>query len=414
MNAELIAVGSELLRFGKRDGNSEWLTGQLQRAGIEVTARTAVDDDVDRIASLLAAALRRADVVLITGGLGPTEDDRTREALGRALGAPLVLDESRVERLHELYERYGRTLGAAEAAKQARRPQGSSWIENSLGSAPGVLVQREGRILAALPGVPAEMRAMFGATLLPLLGRAGSHPLRGLTLKIVGQTESSLDRRLHDLYATAGLDVTVLGGLEGLELHVRARSVGGRDVDDVAALAEFERQTRQRLGADVFGNGEERLPAVVGALLEQRGRTLATAESCTAGLLGAALTTVPGSSGWYRGGVIAYADELKRTLAGVRAKTLAAHGAASEAVARELAEGARKRCGADLGLGLTGIAGPGGGSPEKPVGLVHLALQDGASGLHQRLRLIGDRETVRRRAVTAALDLVRRRLLEGG
>ena len=414
MNAELIAVGSELLRFGKRDGNSEWLTGQLQRAGIEVTARTAVDDDVDRIASLLAAALRRADVVLITGGLGPTEDDRTREALGRALGAPLVLDESRVERLHELYERYGRTLGAAEATKQARRPQGSSWIENSLGSAPGVLVQREGRILAALPGVPAEMRAMFGATLLPLLGRAGSHPLRGLTLKIVGQTESSLDRRLHDLYATAGLDVTVLGGLEGLELHVRARSVGGRDVDDVAALAKFERQTRQRLGADVFGNGEERLPAVVGALLEQRGRTLATAESCTAGLLGAALTTVPGSSGWYRGGVIAYADELKRTLAGVRAKTLAAHGAASEAVARELAEGARKRCGADLGLGLTGIAGPGGGSPEKPVGLVHLALQDGASGLHQRLRLIGDRETVRRRAVTAALDLVRRRLLEGG
>ena len=413
MNAELIAVGSELLRFGKRDRNSEWLACQLQQAGIEVTARTAVDDDVERIGSMVSAAFRRADVVLITGGLGPTEDDRTREALGRALQAPLVLDESRVERLRELYERYGRTLGAAEA-NQARRPQGSSWIENPLGSASGVLVEREGRILAAFPGVPAEMRAMFAATVLPLLERAGLHPLRGLTLKIAGQTESSLDRRLHDLYATTGLDVTVLGGLEGLELHVRARSVRGRDVEAVAALADFERQTRERLGADVFGTGEDRLAAVVGALLQQRRRTLATAESCTAGLLGAALTTVPGSSGWYRGGLIAYADELKRGLAGVRAETLADHGAVSESVARELAEGARERCGADMALALTGIAGPGGGTPEKPVGLVHLALQDAASSLHQRLRLIGDRETVRRRAVTAALDLVRRRLLKRG
>ncbi len=413
MNAELIAVGSELLRFGKRDRNSEWLACQLQQAGIEVGARTAVDDDVERIVSVVSAAWRRADVVLITGGLGPTEDDRTREALGRALAAPLVLDESRVERLRELYRRHGRMFGAPEA-DQARRPQGSSWIENPLGSAGGVLVEREDRILAALPGVPAEMRAMFGATVLPLLRRAGLHPLRGLTLKIAGRSEGSLDRRLHDLYRTPGLDVTVLGGLEGLELHVRARSVRGRDAEASTALVDFERQARERLGADIFGTGEDRLAAVLGALLEQRGRTLATAESCTAGLLGAALTTVPGSSGWYRGGLIAYADELKRELVGVRAETLADHGAVSESVARELAEGARERCGADMALALTGTAGPGGGTPEKPLGLVHLALQDGAASLHRRLRLIGDRETVRRRAVTAALDFARRRLLEHG
>lgn len=413
MNAELVTVGSELLRFGKRDGNSEWLARQLQRVGVEVTARTAVDDDLERIASVVSAAFRRADVVLITGGLGPTDDDRTREALGRALHLPLVLDESRVEQLRRLYEQYGRPLGAAET-KQAQRPRGSSWIDNPLGSAAGVLVEHEGRILVALPGVPAEMRAMFSATVLPLLERAGLQPLRALTLKIAGHTESSLDRRLRDLYAISGLDVTVLGGVEGLELYVRARSVRGRNDEAEKALAEFERQTRERLGADVLGTGEEGLAAVVGALLRERGQTLATAESCTAGLLGAALTDVPESSKWYRGGVIVYADELKPLLAGVRAETLADHGAVSEAVARELAEGVRRRCGADMALALTGIAGPGGGTAEKPVGLVHVALQDDLSSLHRRLRFIGDRDTVRRRAVTAAMDLVRRRLLERG
>jgi nicotinamide-nucleotide amidase len=195
-----------------------------------------------------------------------------------------------------------------------------------------------------------------------------------------------------------------------VELHARAR---GRDAGQVKEkLRAFEDKIRRRLGDDVYGADEDRMTAVVGALLCERGRTVATAESCTAGMLGAALTGEAGSSAWFRGGVIVYDDELKRSLAGVRAETLETHGAVSEAVARELAAGVRERCGADLGIGITGIAGPGGGSPAKPVGRVHLAIQDGEESLHWRLQLIGDRTAVRARAVATALDRLRRRLME--
>jgi nicotinamide-nucleotide amidase len=408
---ELIAVGSELLRHGKEDTNSDWLTDRLQGAGLEVAVRCAVDDDAARVAAVVRGAWTRSEIVLLTGGLGPTDDDRTREGLARAFDVSLETDPSRVEQLRGLYARYGRSFGDAEA-RQAMRPAGADWIENPLGSAPGLLIEREARILAALPGVPSEMRAMFEAGVLPRLRRLARVRLGRRTLKIAGRTEGSIERQLHDLYASPGVDVTVLGGVEGLELHLRAR---GRDAADVAEkLRAFEGEARRRLGNDLFGVDDDRLPAVVGALLLARGRTVATAESCTAGLLGAALTSVPGSSAWYRGGVVAYQNGLKQSLAGVGADTLATHGAVSQAVARELAAGARERCGADVGVGLTGIAGPGGGSPDKPVGLVHLAIQDGPDGLHWKVRLIGDRESVRGRAVVVALDRLRRRLLESG
>jgi nicotinamide-nucleotide amidase len=406
---ELIAVGSELLRHGRTDTNSDWLTERVQAAGGEVTVRCAVDDDATRLAEVVRGAWERSDAVLLTGGLGPTDDDRTREGLARAFGLSLEMDDGRAERLRRLYGRYGRSFGAAEA-RQAMRPQGAEWIDNPLGSAAGLLIERDRRVLAALPGVPAEMRAMFEAAVLPRLQRLSSGRLGRRSLKIAGRTEGSIERQLHDLYASPGLDVTVLGGIEGLELHARAR---GRDAADVAEkLQSFESEVRRRLGKDLFGGGDDRLSSVVGALLLERGRTVATAESCTAGLLGAALTSVPGSSAWYRGGLVVYENELKRSLAGVHADTLASEGAVSERVARELAAGARERCGAEVGVGLTGIAGPGGGSPDKPVGLIHLAIQDGTDSLHWKLRLIGDRETVRARAVVVALDRLRRRLLE--
>jgi nicotinamide-nucleotide amidase len=408
---ELIAVGSELLRHGKRDTNSDWLTEQVQNAGAEVSVRCAVDDDAARLAGLVGAAWARSDVVLLTGGLGPTDDDRTREGIALAFDVALEADPEREERLRRLYRRYGRSFGAAEA-RQAMRPAGTDWIDNPLGSAPGLLVERDGRLLAALPGVPAEMRVMFETVVLPRLRRLAPGHLGRRALKVAGRTEGSIERQLHDLYGSPGVDVTVLGGVEGLELHARAH---GRDASEVTErLDTFEREVRRRLGTDLFGAGDDRLGAVVGALLVEQRRTLATAESCTAGLLGAALTSVPGSSVWYRGGLIVYQDELKRSFAGVSAATLGAHGAVSEQVARELAVGASERCGADIGIGVTGIAGPGGGSPEKPVGLVHLAIQDGSDSLHWMLRLIGDRELIRGRAVAVALDRLRRRLLERG
>jgi nicotinamide-nucleotide amidase len=405
---ELVAVGSELLRHARADTNSGWLTRRLHGAGLEVTARAVVDDDAGRIASVVGAAWQRSEAVVVTGGLGPTVDDRTREGIAAALGRPLESDPLRLEQLERLYGRYGRTVGEPEA-RQAARPAGAAWIDNPLGSAAGFLVAADRRLLAALPGVPAEMRDMFERDVLPRLRPLATGVLGRATLRVAGRTESSTEQRLADVLDREGLDVTVLGGVGGVELHVRAR---GRDRDEVEArLLDFEKEVRRRLGEDVFATDDESLAAVVGALLRERGRTVATAESCTAGLLGAELTSEAGSSAWYRGGLIVYDNELKRCLAGVRAETLDAHGAVSEEVARELAAGARERCGADLGVGITGVAGPGGGTEEKPVGQVHVAIQDGEESLHWRLRLIGDRASVRARAVAAALDRLRRRLV---
>jgi nicotinamide-nucleotide amidase len=406
---ELIAVGSELLRHGRTDTNSEWLTERLQRCGLEVTVRSMVDDDAERLAAVVVAALARADAVLMTGGLGPTDDDRTREAVARAVGVALERDDDRVDHLRRLYRQHGRGFGDAEA-RQALRPTGTAWIENPLGSAAGLLVEREGCLLAALPGVPCEMRAMFDSDVLPRLRRRAPGQLGRCTMKIAGRTEGSIERQLHDLWDSPGVDVTVLGGTDGLELHVRAHGRDAREVDD--RLRGFEREARRRLGADYFGRDDDRLGSVLGELLRERSQTVATAESCTAGMLGATLTAVPGSSAWYRGGFIVYNDELKQSLTGVRAESLARYGAVCEPVARELAAGARARCGADIGVGITGVAGPGGGTPEKPVGLVHLAIQDALACLHWELRLIGDRNAVRRRTVVVALDRLRRRLLE--
>ena len=409
MRVELIAIGSELVRFGRRDTNSDWLTGRLEQAGIEVAARSLVEDDEQPLAATIAAALARADVVLLTGGLGPTDDDRTRAALARALERPLERDPQQLESLRARYARFERRLGEVESS-QADRPRGAAWIENPLGSAAGLLVDEPGRFVAALPGVPSEMKAMFDAALFPLLAARAEGSRGTCTLRIAGRTESGLERALHDLYRAPGLDVTILGGLEGVELH--ARAVGESPEQVAERLATFEQAVRERIGLDVYGVGEQRLAEVVGRLLADSGRTVASAESCTGGLLGGALTAVPGSSAWYRGGCIVYSDPLKRSLAGVGERTLAEHGAVSREVAEELARGVRERCAADLGIGITGIAGPGGGSEEKPVGLVHLALADSAATLHRELRLIGDREAVRARTVTVALDQLRRRLLE--
>jgi len=364
---ELVTIGSELLRHGKADTNSDWLIERLQRAGLEVHVRSSVDDDVDRLSAVVAAAVARADAVLLTGGLGPTEDDRTRDALARALDTTLERDEQRERDLEGLYRRYGRKFGALEA-RQALRPLGAEWIDNPLGSAAGLWIEREGCWLAALPGVPGEMRAMFDADVLPRLARRAPGSLGRRTFKIAGRSEASVDRQLQELFEQPGLDVTVLGGADGLELHVRAE--GADAVAVTRLLDEFERQARVSLGADLFGVDDERLAAVVGRLLVERGRCVATAESCTAGLLGARLTEVPGSSAWYRGGLIVYDDRLKQSLAGVAADTLQRHGAVSECVARELAAGARRRCEADIRgrqRGKTGGAGASGDLRERDV-----------------------------------------------
>jgi nicotinamide-nucleotide amidase len=406
--AELIAVGSELLRFGRRDGNGDWLQERLSRAGAEVLGRALVDDDPGRIASQLAASAGRASLVVLTGGLGPTEDDRTREALAAWWGRPLLRDPALVRELHARFARFGR-IPSPEQERQADVPQGAVPLANPVGSAPGLLLSRGGVQVVALPGVPAEMRAMAEAHVLPLVrDRAGGAALRTRVLHVAGRLESEVDGAVADLYAGEGTVLTILAGAG--EVHLGLRAEGSDAGVAEGRLSSLDAVLRARLGGDVYGADGDTLASVVGAALARAGQTLAVAESCTAGLLAAAVTAVPGSSGWFRGGVVVYADDLKVALAGVPEELLRAHGAVSEPVARALAEGARATARADWGLGVTGIAGPGGGSAEKPVGLVCVALSGPGVGEVRCLRLPGDRELIRRRSVAVALDLLRRAL----
>lgn len=407
MDAELIIVGSELLRPGYEDAHAAWLTERLNALGADVRHVGIVGDDVARIESAVRAALCRSEVVITSGGLGPTEDDRTREAVARALGVPLDLDTEMAERLEARFREAGPRLGRSQL-RQASRPRGARFLENPLGTAPGLLVESGQTRLFALPGVPGEMKAMFEASVVPRLREGGLAILTQRRLKVSGRNESEVDERLRDLYSRPGAEVTILAGSSGIELLLR---VDGPTPEAAASrLEELDLVLSERLGDDLYGRDDDTLAAVVGSLLRTSGLTVATAESCTAGLLSGALTEVPGSSAWFRGGIVAYADDLKRSLVGVRVETLRSEGAVSAAVARELAEGARARCGSDYGLGVTGIAGPGGGSEGKPVGLVHVAVA--ADGLlsDDRALFSGDRELVRRKTVTFALDRLRRRL----
>lgn len=409
MNAVVIAVGSELLRPGRRDTNAEWLIERLLDLGVATVWRAGVGDDVEPIAGLVRRAQGDAEWVILTGGLGPTEDDRTREALARALDAPLESDPAMARHIEALFSARGRVPSARQAL-QARKPRGSSWIPNPLGSAPGILAEQGGRNVVALPGVPAEMKAMFAAAVEPRLAALPAGSLARRTLRIAGRPESWVDDAVRDLYETPSTETTILASSGTVELLLSAR---GRDAAEAGArLAALEHEMTRRLGRDVYGVDRDSLASVVGRMLLDRGATLATAESCTGGLLGAAITDVPGSSSWYRGGLVCYANDVKTALAGVPEDLLRAHGAVSEPVARALARGARLACGADFGLGITGVAGPDGGTPDKPVGTVHLALDDGALGRALKLDWPGDRELVRRRAVSVALDLLRRCLLD--
>lgn len=405
----LIAVGTELVALGRRDTNSEWLASRVARLGHEVEQTIRVSDDAGIQAAAFLPALERGSVVITTGGLGPTEDDLTREAVARATGTVLELDSIRLELLRRRFEERGFTFGPGQA-RQAQRPPGAVWIDNPLGSAPGLEIDHGRGRLFALPGVPMEMRAMFEAHVEPRLGSTGSGHHR--VLRIASRGEGDVDERLKDLYGHPGLSVTILAHPGQLELHLRAIDAGA-----AGRIDEVEAEVRERLGAAVYGVDDDTLPGVVGAALATRRETVGTAESCTAGLIAAALTDAPGSSEWFQGALVVYNDELKMSLAGVSGETLTRHGAVSEAVARELAAGARGKTGADWGIGVTGIAGPGGGSAEKPVGTVHIGIagrENEGDVSHRLHRFHGDRDQIRRRTVNAALDGLRRLLGAAG
>jgi nicotinamide-nucleotide amidase len=417
--AEIIAVGSELLGSTRLDTNSLFITRMLASLGIRVRAKAVVGDDRALLRDLFALALGRADLVVLTGGLGPTDDDLTREAVTEALHVPLVEDPAITARIRERFERRGLSMPAINR-KQAMVPDGATVLPNPHGSAPGLVIPAGGKLVVLLPGPPRELQPMLTALCEPpgLLGaRAGRERIHTVSLFTTGLSESHVEEIVQPIYSPwregpEPIETTILATPGQIELHLTLRS----DDEARARLVLEDARTRllTALGACAFCTDGRSLPQIVGDMLRERGLTFAAAESCTAGLLLARMTDAAGSSAYVRGGVVAYSNEVKVDLLGVDPAIIASHGAVSEAVAAAMADGVHARTAAHVSVAITGIAGPSGGTEAKPVGTVVIAIRVDGQPLSVRThRFPGARDIVRFQATQSALDGVRRILLTG-
>jgi nicotinamide-nucleotide amidase len=415
VNAEIIAIGSELLTPFRQDTNSLYLTGKLNDLGIEVSFKTIVGDRRADLVSAARIALARVDVVIFMGGLGPTEDDLTRECVAETLGRSMRRHARLVEDLRARFAARGWKM-PENNVRQADVIEGAEVLENKRGSAPGQFLhindENGNAILMLLPGPPSELTAMFEEQCLPRLRELvpqQSIATRELKIAMIG--ESMADKRAAPIYkAHPEVETTILAGTPGeVQLHLRARAGSQEEAHRrVEALASA---LEQEFDDAIFSSTGESMEQIVGYYLGMRETTLAVAESCTGGLLAERITSVPGSSRYFLGGAVVYDNTLKSGLADVPPLLIAEHGAVSSQVAAALAEGIRSKCKATLGVGITGIAGPGGGSEEKPVGLVFHALADGKHTEVVERKFFGDRERIRQWATQQALDMVRRKLM---
>jgi nicotinamide-nucleotide amidase len=414
MKAEIIAIGSELVSGQSLDTNSQWLDRGLAGVGVTPHFHTVVGDDLDEDVATIRIATERADLVLISGGLGPTQDDLTREALARVAGVPLVEDAGALEAIRAMFARRNRPM-AERNRVQALLPLGAEMLPNRVGTAPGVWMRVGGAVVACLPGVPSEMRIMFDEQVIPRLRVLG-----GLGRVIVHHKINLFGKGESDIEADA-MDLTARGrnpevGITAHEATISFRiTAEGADEDEARRnLEPTIALIRQRFGDLIVGEGTDDLPEALVAHLARTRTTLATAESCTGGLIAQMITALPGVSPHYLGGAVSYSNHAKVELLGVAPDLIEAHGAVSPEVAEAMAVGVRKRLGADLGLSVTGIAGPTGGTPEKPVGLVYLGLAT-ADGTQTRRLDIGPeqpRDVIQRRSAKHALNFARLALLE--
>ncbi|MFZ3370939.1 MAG: competence/damage-inducible protein A [Candidatus Sulfotelmatobacter sp.] len=414
VNAEIIAVGSELLTPFRMDTNSLYLTEQINQLGVEVIFKSVVGDDLGRLVAAAQHALFRSEIVIFSGGLGPTEDDLTREAVARALGVSLRRDEEILDRITQRFAAHGWKM-SPNNAKQADVLEGATVLSNVNGTAPGQWLSgkfngRE-RIVILLPGPPHELKALFEAECRERLrSKLPTAFLATRVLKVAMLGESHVDARVAPIYKRfANVQTTILAGAGEIQLHFKSRAetleAAQAHVDEAADAVEEE------LDDAVYSRDGQSLEQIVGYWLQMRNATVAVAESCTGGLLGERITSVGGSSRYFAGGAIVYSNALKTELAGVPADMIERHGAVSREVAAALAEGIRYRCEATLGIGITGVAGPTGGTPEKPVGLVfHAMASDSGTEVIER-NFPGDRKRIRWFATTLALDMVRRKLM---
>lgn len=412
LEAEIVATGDELMSGAVQDTNTAWLCGRLRDHGVHVRRTTMIGDPQGDIETALREAASRAPVVVVTGGLGPTEDDRTAAAAAAVNGVPLVRDEAAVEHIASMFRAFGREM-TPNNAKQADFPRGAEVLANPVGTAPGFAVSIGTSRAFFMPGVPREMKRMFDEQVMPRVeafrDAAGeSAALATRVVKSHGLGESKVESEL------AGIEwppeIAVGYRAKYPEIHLRLYAEGDAKALP-PALEKAEAAIRQRLGVRVFGVDDDTMASVVGDLLVARGWKIAVAESCTAGLLGASLTEVAGSSAWFDRGWLTYSNDAKTALLGVPDATLAAHGAVSEETVSAMAAGARERSGCAIALAITGIAGPGGGTKEKPVGTVWIACATPDRIETRPLKLFGDRERIRLGSAWAAMDLARRVLM---
>jgi nicotinamide-nucleotide amidase len=410
MKACILAIGSEMLTPFRVDTNSLFITERLNAIGYDVRLKAVVADDVDELAQVVRAAMAWADLLVVTGGLGPTEDDITREAVARVLDVPLEIDEAIVDRIRDRFARRGLAMPEINR-RQAMVPGGAVVLDNPNGTAPGLWIERGRTALVLLPGPPREMKPMLeGIVRDRLAPKSGTAGLFRRVLKITGRAESDVDAQVQPVYAKwtsqpVPISTTILAVLGQIELHLTAQAASLEAAD--AALDAAVLELQGVLGPSIYSTDGRSLEAVVGDLLREHKLTIAVAESCTGGLLASRLTDVPGSSAYVERGVVCYSNRSKTELAGVPETLIAEHGAVSEEVARAMAQGIRERAVTNIGIGVTGIAGPGGGSPEKPVGTVAVAVIVDDEARVRTFQFIGGRDMVKFQAAQAALNMTR-------
>ncbi len=411
-SAEIVTIGTEMLLGDLVDTNTAWISQRLAELGVAIYRHTTVGDNPERIIDALREASSRSTLVITTGGLGPTSDDLTNACLSTMTGREMVEYPEAREHVDRMFEKFGRKP-TANNYKQALFPKGTELIPNPVGTAMGALVWWEGTLFATLPGVPTEMKSMFEETLEPLIRDRSQGRIVSKTLHFAGIGESALAEKVQDFLDATDPTVAPLAGQGRVRLRITTRAATEEEALD--KISPVEKEVIARLADYYFGQGDETLEGAVARLLEERDATLALAESCTGGLLAKRLTDMPGSSAYFTEGLVTYSNEAKERLLGVPHATILEHGAVSDAVARAMAEGARKVSGADYGLSVTGIAGPDGGTEEKPVGLVFVGISDAEDTFAEKLDLTAwarSRDAIRERSTNRAFDLLRLRLEE--
>jgi competence/damage-inducible protein CinA-like protein len=413
-SAEILTIGTEILLGDLLDTNAAWISGKLASLGVSIYRHTTVGDNKKRITAALKEAASRADLVITTGGLGPTSDDLTNACLGEAAGREMVEYPEARRHVDEMFKRFGRTPTQSNY-KQTLFPEGSELIPNPAGTAMGAILELDGALVATFPGVPGEMKGMFEETLEPLIKEWSEGSIISRTLWFTGIGESALAEKVQDLLDASDPTVAPLAGQGKVRLRITTRAATTEEAEEkIAPIAD---EILSRLGDYYFGEDDETLESAIGKLLTGRGETLALAESCTGGLLAKRLTDRAGSSAFFTEGLVTYSNEAKERLLGVPHELLVEHGAVSEPVAKAMADGVRKTAGTNYGLSVTGVAGPDGGTEEKPVGLVFVGISDAEGTVAELLDLSAwrrSREAIRERSANRAFDLLRHRILSEG